>query len=304
MGSYYKTCFLTQFPIISEETILFMIIENSRYGRTSPCYSNGLWDVVPVPIYGKYDDYGQQLDDPNQEYKWDIISRHFKDTLTQIKQDKHSRKKDYSNPFVNSISLRKSIHEHAYAIAQYDGKLLDISFIMMHKSAFNTLSAGLHSEFDDTQFTRQELCDAVKQFQDYAIEKKNDTNFSNRLFLTPSRIADEFISQEYDDDFDDLRPQLIRFMLREYSEAGTYTNILRDHLLEFKPEDIVDAYIFQYICNTLRKQICPQGHEGSQSTYSKMHGLYLKAQRDIIVADETRYLEDNDDDEFKSVLID
>lgn len=57
MGSWNSTCAVSNLHVTAgEEVVVFMLLENKE-SRTF-CYGNALFDVCPVPFYGKYNDYG------------------------------------------------------------------------------------------------------------------------------------------------------------------------------------------------------------------------------------------------------
>lgn len=57
MGSWNGTCAVSNLHVRSgQEVAVFMLLENK--GSKSFCYGNALYDVCPLPFYGKYNDYG------------------------------------------------------------------------------------------------------------------------------------------------------------------------------------------------------------------------------------------------------
>lgn len=57
MGCWNGTCAVSNLHVThGTEVAVFLLLKNSR--ENSFCYGNALYDVCPVPFYGKYDDYG------------------------------------------------------------------------------------------------------------------------------------------------------------------------------------------------------------------------------------------------------
>lgn len=57
MGSWNGTCAISNLHIkAGQRVMVVMLLRNAQ--TKSFCYSNALYDVCPVPFYGKYDDYG------------------------------------------------------------------------------------------------------------------------------------------------------------------------------------------------------------------------------------------------------
>jgi len=59
MGSWNHTCAVSNLHIgAGEEVVVFLLLKNHNTDDGSFCYGNALYDVMPLPFYGKYDDYG------------------------------------------------------------------------------------------------------------------------------------------------------------------------------------------------------------------------------------------------------
>lgn len=57
MGSWNHTCAISNLHIhAGQDVAVFLLVKNVR--EDSFCYSNALYRVMPMPFYGKYDDYG------------------------------------------------------------------------------------------------------------------------------------------------------------------------------------------------------------------------------------------------------
>lgn len=61
MGSFNGTCAVSNLHITGNTDVaVFMLLENKE--KKSFCYSNALYDLCPIPFYGKYNDYGAVKD--------------------------------------------------------------------------------------------------------------------------------------------------------------------------------------------------------------------------------------------------
>jgi len=59
MGSWNHTCAISNLHIhAGQDVVVFLLLKNNNNGDGSFCYGNALYDVMPIPFYGKYDDYG------------------------------------------------------------------------------------------------------------------------------------------------------------------------------------------------------------------------------------------------------
>lgn len=59
MGCWNHTCAISNLHITAgQDVVVFLLIKKHEESVSSFCYGNALYDVVPLPFYGKYDDYG------------------------------------------------------------------------------------------------------------------------------------------------------------------------------------------------------------------------------------------------------
>ena len=59
MGSWNHTCAISNLHITAgQDVAVFLLLKKHNTGDSSFCYGNALYDVMPLPFYGKYDDYG------------------------------------------------------------------------------------------------------------------------------------------------------------------------------------------------------------------------------------------------------
>lgn len=59
MGCWNHTCAVSNLHITAgQDVVVFLLLKNKNSGDGSFCYGNALYDVMPLPFYGKYDDYG------------------------------------------------------------------------------------------------------------------------------------------------------------------------------------------------------------------------------------------------------
>lgn len=59
MGCWNHTCAVSNLHVTAgQDVFVFLLLKNRRSDGSSFCYGNALYDVVPLPFYGKYDDYG------------------------------------------------------------------------------------------------------------------------------------------------------------------------------------------------------------------------------------------------------
>lgn len=57
MGSWNATCAISNLHITAGQDVVVLLL-GKNHSEKSACYSNMLYEVCPMPFYGKYDDYG------------------------------------------------------------------------------------------------------------------------------------------------------------------------------------------------------------------------------------------------------
>lgn len=85
MGSWNHTCAISNLHVhAGKDVMVFLLLKNHNTNDESFCYNNSLYDVVPLPFYGKYDDYGGV--DECHGFGLPIILEHLKDRLYKFGQ--------------------------------------------------------------------------------------------------------------------------------------------------------------------------------------------------------------------------
>lgn len=89
MGSWNHTCMLSRMSVGYGEDVV--AIWMTRYGKDTGfyCYQDDIWAPIPMPLYGKYDDYGRVEYQPSAwtEHFWNHIKPQFKN----LEKDEHRR---------------------------------------------------------------------------------------------------------------------------------------------------------------------------------------------------------------------
>lgn len=169
MGCWNKTCGLTQLPIHDGERVVTFLLVKVESGYDSYCYNNWAWNLIPLPIYGKYNDYGWMEEDAGQENKLKLLSEFFKGDLTRRNAYREgiadgpedlgwNASDDVSgldeqgyirydalkdDPFVSFEALGESMHGSMFGRKDYGGEVCEISHMMIREDAFHTLRDGV-----------------------------------------------------------------------------------------------------------------------------------------------------------------
>ncbi len=87
MGSWNGTCAVSNLHVHSGQRVaVFMLLKNKA--AKSFCYGNALYDVCPVPFYGKYNDYGAVED--CEGFGLDLVVEAIRSQLYQFGQGPNS----------------------------------------------------------------------------------------------------------------------------------------------------------------------------------------------------------------------
>lgn len=302
MGCWNKTCGITNLPIFYEdEMIMFVIIESPVKNVAAPCHATSFWNYIPLPIYGKYNDYGWIDENKGQEYKLKLLTDIFgKDIIridTKNEDGSHNRYPEVKDdPFESFNILGESIHGSIFAlhdkVFQYNKECL-ISTFSVNKKTFDELSATFHNEWQPNNgVAKADLISAIQRYTQFKAAKfaavdNNDTALQRMLIRLDNSggLIDEFIESEETIEHPWLSPyySILNFWFGRTSsgsEIGWLTSrFIREiqfNEVELSATEMVDSYMMFVIVDQLRKQFYPPGHEGSQSDISDIHTQFVK----------------------------
>jgi len=120
MGSWNKTCAISQFPLVAgDKTVNFILVQSGSNWRDNyPCYPHDMgWNLIPIPFYGEYNDYGWQEDDAGQQAKYDYLAEFYKKQLVEVEKEKERASICYgkmNGPFDNCETLGEAIHGNVW----------------------------------------------------------------------------------------------------------------------------------------------------------------------------------------------
>jgi hypothetical protein len=314
MGCYNVTCGISQFPIIrDDETVNFVIVSEWTKISPRPSYINESWLLVPIPFYGKYNDFGWQKDHPDQQKKYDAISKFLKDELVCV--DKIRAKQDkIDNPFKNSKSLNESIHGNVWHLNNpwYKQDIADanrtrtISNFMVSRVVFEALTASVVGTYpEDRIYTRAEIVEALEKFLPILFKnkerrselcKKLDRSEDEEKELSDLFVADmhpEKLMKEFVKDYGWNSPigEMLRYVTRDMGNEGRDLIHIKE-LLEngdVSAEDAVNVFLMKRAMDVLRKSIYPMTGNGSQTGFEPEHEKLIVAMQKLIELDKIRY---------------
>lgn len=304
MGCWNKTCALTQLPIHDKDPVVtFLIVENyyARKNQSSACNSHTFWEIIPLPLYGKYDDYGWMEADKGQDWKLKMLAK----TLGVA----HKSGKT-GNPFKTFGTMNEELFRGDGWGVRNAG--LRVSHIMIHADTFNELTNEITFGYTQGKVTKESLMRDFEDFKKVMQAYKDDDAIMERFQkehreageeLTRQaleaitrqfrRITDmgcgvyadiqDFVKTNYPDQSHYESPS--SGMLTMYWNDGMAVEGMAYNTREFvkatrdtmPTKEAVDGYLVMYLYDILRKQIHPMGHEGSQDGFNPIHTQYAKS---------------------------
>jgi len=215
MGCWNKTCALTNLPIYSGDRVITFAIVESPISDNSHCYNNYAWELVPVPLYGEYDDYGWMDLDEGQDHKLVLLDTFFKNRLVRIKpydegladheaklarsqNAEEGREDGYirldmgeprsfiryhalkDSPFESNEALGNQMHGLVFGIKDdYNvSKVSELSHVMIKEDAFNSLKECIyHSESEGTSSQPEDyIIEVLNAYKDYVLRGEEEFN--------------------------------------------------------------------------------------------------------------------------------
>lgn len=138
MGSWNKTCALSNLPIFhGEETYVFVLQESDGYSRSNPTYASYLYYPILLPFEADYNDYG--AGENNRGYSLPLIMEALKKELIE----KEVGENEYHDIAVKRDSFEEelfyeAVHEGRLEVNTYDGPK-KVSFVMMRKDIVDSI---------------------------------------------------------------------------------------------------------------------------------------------------------------------
>ena len=136
MGSWNKTCGLTNLPIMSGEKTYVFILERVKEIHDH-CYSTHLYRPLLLPFVSTYNDYGAGEDSEGGALP--IIMDGLKQRLVEMPlgENKYHDIAVIRDAWSEDLFF-ESVHEHRLRVNSYDGET-EVEFVMMRKDVVDDL---------------------------------------------------------------------------------------------------------------------------------------------------------------------
>lgn len=316
MGSWYKTCGVSQLHIRDNDEVMVVVLEQST-DDTARCYSTAFWKPLMLPFYAKYGDYGRG--DDNTGAGLPFIIEGIKKNLVEMELG--------DNQYHDIAVKRDAFDVELFYEAVHENRLFkDVSW------------GGKESTLLDFVMIRKDILDDIfKNFRRelYVGNGKGDCGYENNYRMVNfntiladlpeymTRLTEMCVPKEgaTPDDLLIMRIEMRGLEIFEYGHSNLvnqwlrgdtyrYCNVVRPGELVFAEMQkgnielveqlIVDILKLKYLdcfMEVTRKNWAPGGHEGSQGNEHHGYRVLARAINCAIEREKRQYLEDVGGDE-------
>jgi hypothetical protein len=299
MGSWNKTCGLTQIPIFhGDETVLFFLVQDPFSDSSMPSYSTSYWAPVPMPFYGTYDDYGFQDMHEGETAKLAQIKAAYGELVVINKPQGQFVDTWEVNDTVFDTweKLQEAIHRDRLKISLFpDQKDSVVSFIMFDRKVYDKMVGDL----------TKKIIPVVDDFCKWAKDKAGDPLTSRGIFFRQA-LPEDYMEEKKIQWYDNPAAGALTFWAGRNmgSEAGWggkpflrnyFSSFLNRKIEQLDIKAMAEAFAIFITFDRLRKQWVPQAGEGSQDGIHPEHKIFLDAFKERLDAIKTEYEDDGEE---------
>lgn len=286
---------------------------------------NTAWNVIPIPFYGEYDDYGWQKDDKKQQLKYKFLSDFYKGQLVCMDSDRATRDK-IEDPFKDNKSLGSSIHGNVWHIDNpwHEQDIANgsptrtISNFMVSRTVLDTLTDSVVETYPTEKvYTKADFIETLdeyfklsapteRRFQELSEKKKvselDETEYKEfceliveKLHgLTKHNVVQDFLTKRHGErSYYGAMGGLLRWVTErtgsEWRDEISMIELLEANVLS--SEDIVNMFLMKRAMDALRKSFHPMSGYGSQEGFGEEHKKLIIAMQKMMDYDKVRYAE-------------
>ena len=262
MGSWNKTCGLSNLPIMAGEPVYVFVLEkNDPKYTTEQCYTTWLYKPAMIPFYAEYNDYG--AGENCAGIGLEILMNNIRDVLIEMPQGKNVY---HDIPVVRSgftvKNFFESVLESRLFMKNAHGNAVNIDFVMCRKDIVDYVLNNYQIE----TYYQNNYVDI--KFQNLA----NDIpNLIKLISENIDKTVPYFVLENMLHKHKLLIMKFMRFDNYENSRIFSGLDQLLDNNCENPQrleEILTDVLKFMWInmyMTHVRKTWMPAGHEGSQS---------------------------------------
>jgi hypothetical protein len=308
MGSWNKTCGLSNLHIYSGTPVYVFVLEESR-DKTDRCYSTAFWSPLLVPFESEYNDYGGG--ENSSGIAFELIMKAIGSKLTEVAVGE--------NEYHDIAVQREGFGEEQFFESVHENRLTSrdrlIDFVMFRKDVVDHIlenrviekyvgdGAGTHGwgnnyityKFEDVLADIPEFLDVLE-----SKIKESAADESGTLRFQLMHGSFEYL-------FDYKHPNKASWFLRgdsyRFSQLFDSNDAIMKFLIDNKRSEaeellktvLIGKYIDSFMECT-RRNWAPAGHEGSQSAEADEHRVLCNAIVTALDVEKAKWDSENDAD--------
>lgn len=315
MGCWNQTCVVSNLPICDNDPVVVFLLEQrnqQNLTKSNFCYSNALYNPVPMIFYGKYNDYGTC--DENTGLGLKLLLNVIKSKLVEF---------DVGSNTCHDIEVkRESFDIEKMWDADYEDRLFveahrtktKLDMVMVHRHIFDKI---VNQEFSTTIYPQggnyYEHCYTLESLSNNEITKFVDRYHDEYHAIESKRVNGQLASGSYIIEFYRLDELFFGFnsdvdiqAFSQFSRTSNSSmlldsdkkfigNIIKQNTKEnaviLLTEYVKSRMVMNFMEST-RKVWTIQSGRGSQDTSSSDYRLLMSAMADIMDARDAEYEDD------------
>lgn len=309
MGSWNKTCGLTNLPIFAGEQTLVFVLER-EHESTDNCYATHLYRPLLLPFESTYNDYGGGENSGGAAFS--VIMNGIRDHLVEIPQGENP----YHDIAVTGDQWGEelffdAVHENRLRVKTYQGDV-EVTFVMMRCDVVDNLieshvfeeyvGRGKGNHGYQNSYVTYRVADVVADIDDFfqaILRIQQETKWSYpRMDMMAFRYLDDKKNKnraaawvQYNLDYRYSKVVRIREHIMDLLLSGD------SHQAKLLMIDHIKGMFVDQFMHLTRKTWIPGGHEGSQSQDYDAYRSLVAAMNTVMDARDKEYGEYDDDEE-------
>ena len=317
MGSWYKTCGLSQMHITDSEEVMVFVLEKNM-DETDRCYSTAFWTPCLVPYYSKYGDYGRGDEDSGVALSYSMEG--IKQALVEMDiGDNTSHDIEIKRDKFDTELFYEAVHESRLFKHNYHGKQQMIDFVMVRKDIADDILANFQRELyvgcgkgDCGYDNAYKLVNFTKILEDLPEFMEKLSEFVMPIDDLDDRANAALIRMKFmgglDTVFEYGHPNLVSKWVRgaeayRFSRLISPSEIVIGLMQEGKVKeatelmvDFIKGLYLNCFMEMTRRNWTPAGHEGSQGREAHGYRIMAEATLRALAREKDEYLKEVDDE--------
>jgi hypothetical protein len=319
MGSWYKTCGLSQMHITDGEEVMVFALEKNM-DQTDRCYSTAFWAPCLVPYYSKYGDYGRGDQDSGVGLPY--ILEGIRDRLVEMELgDNQYHDIEIKKDKFDIELFYEAVHEGRLFSKDYQGRDRMFEFVMVRKDIADDILAnwnretyvgngkgdcGYDNAYKMVNFAKilEDLPEFMERVAEFLKPDPDMDDASNSALIGMKLMGGLETVFKYEED--NLVGKWIRGSAdyrfsRIMYPSEVVLSLMKVGKVKEATELMIDLLKGLYLncfMEMTRRNWAPGGHEGSQA--NEAHGYRIMAEATLRALDREKkeYLEDTGEEEY------